>query len=108
LPSLAGREIDGQAIAWADDFAYTDPVDGSVSNSQGVRVVLADSSRLVLRLSGTGTEGATLRLYLEKHEPDASRHGMPAQTALAPLIALAQTLARIEHHTGMKAPTVMT
>jgi phosphoglucomutase len=108
LPSLAGREIAGQTIAWADDFAYTDPVDGSVSRAQGVRVVLADSSRLVLRLSGTGTEGATLRLYLEKHEPDASLHDLPAQTALAPLIALAQTLARIEHHTGLKSPTVIT
>ena len=108
LPTLAGRDIAGQTIAWADDFAYTDPVDGSVSKAQGVRVVLTDSSRLVLRLSGTGTEGATLRLYLEKHEPDASRHDIEAQTALAPLIALAQTLARIEHHTGMHTPTVIT
>ncbi len=108
LPTLAGREIAGQTIAWADDFSYTDPVDGSVSKAQGVRVVLADSSRLVLRLSGTGTEGATLRLYLEKHEPDASRHDVEAQTALAPLIALAQTVARIEHHTGMHSPTVIT
>ncbi len=108
LPSLAGREIAGQTIAWADDFAYTDPVDGSVSKAQGVRVVLADSSRLVLRLSGTGTEGATLRLYLEKHEPDATRHNIEAQTALKPLIDLAQVLARIEHHTGMATPTVIT
>ena len=108
LPSLAGREIAGQPIAWADDFAYTDPVDGSVSKAQGVRVVLADSSRLVLRLSGTGTEGATLRLYLEKHEPDVARHNIEAQTALKPLIDLAQTLARIEHHTGMASPTVVT
>jgi phosphoglucomutase len=108
LPTLGGTTVAGQDIAWADDFAYTDPVDGSVSQRQGVRVVLADSSRVVFRLSGTGTEGATLRVYLERHEPDASRHDVPAQQALAPLVALAEAVARIAHHTGMNAPTVMT
>ena len=108
LPNLAGQTIEGQRIAWADDFAYTDPVDGSVSQHQGVRVVLEDSSRVVFRLSGTGTEGATLRVYLERHEPDATRHDLPAQDALAPLVKLAHTLARIKHHTGMTQPTVMT
>ena len=108
LPSLAGTTVAGQAIAWADDFAYTDPVDGSVSERQGVRVVLEDSSRVVFRLSGTGTEGATLRVYLERHEPDANRHNTPAQEALQPLIDLAQTVANIRHHTGMTQPTVMT
>ncbi|MDQ7745330.1 alpha-D-glucose phosphate-specific phosphoglucomutase [Hydrogenophaga pseudoflava] len=108
LPTLGGSTVEGQQIAWADDFAYTDPVDGSVSQKQGVRVVLEDSSRVVFRLSGTGTEGATLRVYLERHEPDAARHDVPAQAALAPLIALARTLARIEHHTGMAQPSVMT
>jgi phosphoglucomutase len=108
LPALAGTTVAGQRIAWADDFAYTDPVDGSVSQQQGVRVVLEDSSRVVFRLSGTGTEGATLRVYLERHEPDASRHDLPAQEALAPLIGLAQALARITHHTDMHTPTVIT
>ena len=108
LPTLAGQTIAGQPVAWADDFAYTDPVDGSVSQKQGVRVVLQDSSRVVFRLSGTGTEGATLRVYLERHEPDASRQDIPAQEALAPLIALAEAVARIRHHTGMDAPSVMT
>jgi phosphoglucomutase len=108
LPALAGTTVAGQRIAWADDFAYSDPVDGSLSQQQGVRVVLEDSSRVVFRLSGTGTEGATLRVYLERHEPDASRHDLPAQEALAPLIALAQALARITHHTGMHTPTVIT
>ena len=108
LPALAGTTVAGQRIAWADDFAYTDPVDGSLSQQQGVRVVLEDSSRVVFRLSGTGTEGATLRVYLERHEPDASRHDLPAQQALATLIALAQALARITHHTGMHTPTVIT
>ena len=108
LPTLGGQTVAGQRIAWADDFAYTDPVDGSVSQRQGVRVVLEDSSRVVFRLSGTGTEGATLRVYLERHEPDATRHDLPAQQALAPLVALAQAVARITHHTGMSAPSVMT
>jgi phosphoglucomutase len=100
--------VAGQRIAWADDFSYTDPVDGSVSQRQGVRVVLEDSSRVVFRLSGTGTEGATLRVYLERHEPDAARHDVPAQQALAPLVQLAGELACIERHTGMRAPSVMT
>ena len=108
LPALGGTTLAGQAIAWADDFAYTDPVDGSVSERQGVRVVLQDSSRVVFRLSGTGTEGATLRVYLERHEPDAKRHDIPAQDALQPLIDLAQAVAQITHHTGMSQPTVMT
>ena len=108
LPALAGQTIAGQAIAWADDFAYTDPVDGSRSERQGVRLVLADSSRVVLRLSGTGTEGATLRVYLERHEPDPARHDLPLQQALAPLAALAEAVARIRHHTGRDQPDVMT
>ncbi|MEO0003582.1 MAG: hypothetical protein RLZZ22_1274, partial [Pseudomonadota bacterium] len=108
LPALAGQTMAGQTIAWADDFAYTDPVDGSRSERQGVRVVLADSSRVVLRLSGTGTEGATLRVYLERHEPDPARHDLPLQQALAPLAALAEAVARIRHHTDRDQPDVMT
>ncbi len=108
LPTLAGQTLAGQRIAWADDFAYTDPVDGSRSERQGVRVVLEDSSRVVFRLSGTGTEGATLRVYLERHEPDPSRHDLPAQQALAPLVQLAEAVAGIRQHTGMDQPSVMT
>ncbi len=108
LPTLAGQTMAGQTIAWADDFTYTDPVDGSRSERQGVRVVLADSSRVVLRLSGTGTDGATLRVYLERHEPDPARHDLPLQQALAPLAALAEAVARIRHHTGRDQPDVMT
>ena len=108
LPTLAGTTEAGCAIALADDFSYTDPVDGSVSQQQGIRVILSDGSRVVFRLSGTGTEGATLRVYLERHEPDASRHDIAAQTALQPLIALAESLAHIRAHTGMDQPTVMT
>ena len=98
----------GASIARADDFTYTDPVDGSVSQTQGVRLLLADGSRVVFRLSGTGTEGATLRVYLERHEPDATQHDRPVQDALAPLVGLAEAVAQIRHHTGMAAPSVMT
>jgi phosphoglucomutase len=108
LASLPGTTVAGCAIALADDFAYTDPVDGSVSQKQGIRVILTDGSRVVFRLSGTGTEGATLRVYLERHEPDASRHDLEAQTALKPLVALAEALAHIRTLTNMDKPTVMT
>jgi phosphoglucomutase len=108
LPTLAGTTIAGLPIALADDFAYTDPVDGSVSNKQGVRIILTDGSRVVFRLSGTGTEGATLRIYLERHEPNPARQDLPAQEALQPLVALAQTLAKVRQFTGMDQPTVMT
>jgi phosphoglucomutase len=79
-----------------------------VSQKQGVRVILTDGSRVVFRLSGTGTEGATLRVYLERHEPDATRHDLEAQTALKPLIELAEALAHIHALTGMAQPSVMT
>jgi phosphoglucomutase len=108
LSSLPGTSVAGCSIALADDFAYTDPVDGSVSQKQGVRVILTDGSRVVFRLSGTGTEGATLRVYLERHEPDATRHDLEAQTALKPLIDLAEALAHIRTLTGMAQPSVMT
>lgn len=108
LPGLPGQVLAGEPVALADDFAYTDPTDGSVSSKQGVRIILQSGSRVVFRLSGTGTEGATLRIYLERHEPDAARHDLPAQQALAPLIALAEQVARVKHWTGMDAPSVMT
>jgi phosphoglucomutase len=108
LPHLAGQTLAGQTVALADDFAYTDPVDGSVSRQQGVRVILQDGSRLVFRLSGTGTEGATLRIYLERHESDPARHDLPVQQALAPLVMLAEQLARVRHWTGLAQPSVTT
>lgn len=108
LPTLPGQQIAGARIALADDFAYTDPVDGSESRKQGIRILLEDGSRVVFRLSGTGTEGATLRVYLEQHEPDPARHGLPAQAVLAPLIALAESVAQIRAHTGMDQPSVCT
>ncbi|HND98004.1 MAG TPA: alpha-D-glucose phosphate-specific phosphoglucomutase, partial [Plasticicumulans sp.] len=108
LDSLPGTTVDGLAIEAADDFAYTDPVDGSVSRAQGVRVRLAGGARIVYRLSGTGTEGATLRVYIERAEPDRDRHGLDPQVALADLIAAAGRLAGIESHTGRSTADVIT
>jgi len=108
LATLPGQVVGGLAIASADDFAYTDPIDGSVSTAQGIRIGLADGSRVVFRLSGTGTEGATLRVYLERFEADPARHAIETQAALAPLIALAEQLAGIRERTGRDRPTVIT
>ncbi len=108
LDALPGQEVEGMRVAMADDFAYVDPVDGSVSRGQGLRVVFADGARLVLRLSGTGTEGATLRLYLERFEKDAARHGLGAAEQLGALARAAEQLAHIRRWTGMDAPSVVT
>jgi phosphoglucomutase len=108
LPALPGRVLAGLTVSRADDFGYTDPVDGSVSRGQGLRVFFDDGSRIVLRLSGTGTEGATLRLYLERFEPDAARHGIETQTALQPLIDAAEALTGVRARSGRAAPTVIT
>ena len=108
LPALAGQQLHGRRVTLADDFSYTDPVDGSLAQRQGVRVIFEDGARVVLRLSGTGTEGATLRLYLESFESDPSRHHLAAQAALAPLITIAHELARIEAHTCRREPNVVT
>ncbi len=109
LPFLAGQMPgEGFSVALADDFEYTDPVDHSVARHQGVRVVMTDGSRIVFRLSGTGTEGATLRLYLEKYEADPARHSIPTQQALAGLIAIAEQLAQIKERTGRDHPSVTT
>ena len=108
LPGLRGTHLAGQEVVLADDFCYVDPVDGSVSQKQGVRIGLADGSRVVFRLSGTGTEGATLRIYLERHAPDPASHDVPLQQALAPLCELAERVAHVRLHTGMDQPSVMT
>ncbi|MCE7795280.1 alpha-D-glucose phosphate-specific phosphoglucomutase [Sphingobium sufflavum] len=108
LDTLPGRVTAAGTIATADDFAYLDPTDQSVSNRQGVRILFEDGSRLVFRLSGTGTEGATIRLYIERYEPKTGDLAQAVDDALAPLIAAAQDLADISGHTGMDAPTVIT
>jgi len=108
LVTLKGQTFGGYEVAYADDFSYTDPVDGSVSTHQGIRIGFADGSRIVFRLSGTGTQGATLRLYLERYEADPSRHQQETQAALADLIQIADQVARIQDLTGRDKPTVIT
>ncbi len=108
LASLPGRQIEGMTVSAADDFAYTDPVDGSVSQKQGVRVMFSDGSRIVYRLSGTGTEGATLRVYLERYAAGPDGLDLDAQEALAPVIRAAHGLAGIAAHTGRSEPDVIT
>jgi len=108
LGALPGRQVEGLTISAADDFAYTDPVDGSVSNNQGVRILFADGSRIVMRLSGTGTEGATLRLYLERYAAGPEGLDLDPQVALAPVIRAAHQLAAIEGFTGRVTPDVIT
>jgi len=108
LAGLPGRQFDGYTVALADDFSYTDPVDGSVATQQGIRIIMTDGARIVLRLSGTGTQGATLRLYLERYEADPARHAIPTQAALAGLIGVAETVAQIRARTGRDAPSVTT
>ncbi|MFD1987691.1 alpha-D-glucose phosphate-specific phosphoglucomutase [Mesorhizobium newzealandense] len=108
LGALPGTSVRGMTIASADDFAYHDPVDGSTSERQGIRVLFEGGSRVVFRLSGTGTSGATLRVYIERYEPDKSRHDLDTQVALADLISAADDIAGIRSHTGRAKPSVIT
>jgi phosphoglucomutase len=105
LSSMPGQTFDSYEVAYADDFSYTDPVDGSVATKQGIRIGFTDGSRIIFRLSGTGTEGATIRLYVERYEPDASKHD---QDALGDLIQIADEVAQIKAKTGRDRPTVIT
>jgi phosphoglucomutase len=106
--TLPGKKFGSYTVALCDDFSYTDPVDGSVSTGQGIRVIFSDGSRIVFRLSGTGTEGATLRIYLEAFEPDVAKHKLDAQASLTELIGIALKLTELRSRTGREAPTVIT
>ena len=108
LPSLIGSHLNGRLVAQADDFSYTDPVDGSVSKNQGLRIVFDDGSRIVYRLSGTGTTGSTLRVYIERYEADPTKLAQETQTALADLINTAGDLAELGQRTGRVKPDVIT
>lgn len=108
LATLPGQRFGDLTVETADDFSYTDPIDGSVSSKQGIRILFEGGSRVVFRLSGTGTSGATLRVYVERYEPDASRHDTETQQALADLIAVADQIAEIGGRTGRQGPTVIT
>ncbi|KAL1219825.1 Phosphoglucomutase [Cardamine amara subsp. amara] len=106
--SKAGESYGNYVLQFADDFSYTDPVDGSVASKQGVRFVFTDGSRIIFRLSGTGSAGATVRIYIEQFEPDVSKHDMDAQIALKPLIDLALSVSKLKDFTGREKPTVIT
>ncbi len=105
---LPGQSLGNYTVDRCDDFSYTDPVDGSVSTGQGVRIMFTDGSRIVFRLSGTGTEGATLRIYLESFEPDVAQHHLDAQEALAELINIALEISELRKRAGREQPTVIT
>ncbi|CAI0547065.1 unnamed protein product [Linum tenue] len=106
--SKPGDQYGSYVLKFADDFSYTDPVDGSVASKQGVRFVFSDGSRIIFRLSGTGSAGATVRVYIEQFEPDVSKHDVDAQTALKPLIDLALSVSKLKEFTGREKPTVIT
>ena len=108
LSALPGKTFGDLTVAEADDFAYRDPVDGSMSEHQGIRVMFEGGARIVYRMSGTGTEGATLRIYLETYEPDLSRHELDTQETLEPLILIADRIAEIKARTGRGGPSVIT
>ena len=106
LPTLPGETFAGLTVETADDFAYTDPTDQSVSRNQGIRVLFQGGSRVVFRLSGTGTSGATLRVYLERYSADQLDRETPEM--LADIIAAADEIAGITRHTGRTEPDVVT
>ncbi|MCK8482686.1 alpha-D-glucose phosphate-specific phosphoglucomutase [Aliiroseovarius sp. S2029] len=108
LPALPGQQAGGLTVTGAEDFSYTDPVDGSVSTGQGVILSFDGEARAMLRLSGTGTQGATLRVYLEQYAPPGSAHDQDTHTALSKVIRATHDLAQIEHFTGRLAPDVIT
>ncbi|KAL5727793.1 phosphoglucomutase (alpha-D-glucose-1,6-bisphosphate-dependent) [Ranunculus cassubicifolius] len=106
--SKEGDKYGTYTLQFADDFTYTDPVDGSVAAKQGVRFVFTDGSRIIFRLSGTGSAGATVRIYIEQFEPDVAKHDVDAQIALKPLIDLALSVSKLKEFTGREKPTVIT
>jgi phosphoglucomutase len=108
LSSLPGKRLRGMTVEKADDFAYDDPVDGSRSTGQGIRILFEGGSRVVFRLSGTGTSGATIRVYIERYQPDRARLDRPTGEALADLVAAAGEVSELAARTGRAAPTVIT
>ncbi|KNC49567.1 phosphoglucomutase/phosphomannomutase alpha/beta/alpha domain I [Thecamonas trahens ATCC 50062] len=109
LDSWVGGKLDaGYVVRHADEFAYVDPVNGARASNQGIRFLFDDGSRIVFRLSGTGSSGATIRVYIEQYEPDASEASTPASEKLAPLVNLALSMSRMEEYTGRTEPTVIT
>ncbi len=108
LPSLNGQQFAGQRVTFADNFRYDDPIDGSTTEKQGLRILLESNSRVIVRLSGTGTQGATLRIYLERYVPPNENLNHDPQQALSDLISEINSLAEVQRITGMNTPTVIT
>tara|TARA_R110001592_G_scaffold76085_2_gene229909 strand:+ start:6499 stop:8133 length:1635 start_codon:yes stop_codon:yes gene_type:complete len=108
MPKLVGQRLAGRKVVYADNFSYTDPIDNSVSTNQGLRIGFEDGARIILRLSGTGTEGATLRVYIESYENRLDKLQQETQSALKELIVLADELAEITQRTNRTKPTVIT
>jgi len=108
LPKLIGSQLHGREVSYADNFSYTDPIDNSVSSHQGLRIGFRDGARLVFRLSGTGTQGATIRVYLESYEADTSQQHLSSEKALSELVAIALEVSQIEAITGRTSPDVIT
>ena len=106
--SLPGQTFGSYSVKTCDDFSYLDSIDGSISHNQGIRILFEDGSRIVFRLSGTGTEGATIRIYLEAFEPDSRKHHLDAQVALAEMIQIALLISQLKEKTGRDTPTVIT
>jgi phosphoglucomutase len=107
LADLKGQTFGDYQVAFADDFSYTDPIDGSVSEHQGIRVIFTDGSRIVYRISGTGTVGATIRIYLEKYEPDINKQDLEVQSALQSLAQIALELSQISKLSGKEKPDII-
>ncbi len=106
--TLSNKAFGKYVVKTADDFSYTDPIDGSISTNQGIRILFSDGSRIVFRLSGTGTDGATLRIYLEAFEPNLENHHLDAQVALGEMIKIALEISQLKQRAGREKPTVIT
>ncbi|MEE9411462.1 MAG: alpha-D-glucose phosphate-specific phosphoglucomutase [Methylococcales bacterium] len=108
LPGLAGQSFNGYTVTQADEFSYQDPIDDSISEHQGIRIFFDNDSRIIFRLSGTGTEGATLRIYLEQYEADSTKHQLDPQIVLSELIDIAEAISQVKQMTGRSEPSVIT
>jgi phosphoglucomutase len=107
LPRLAGQTFGGLTVERADEFTYEDPVDGSIAKGQGLRIFFRENARIVYRLSGTGTQGATIRVYLERYEADPARQALDPAEVFGPLAAIAQQIAEMARRTGRTGPSVV-
>ena len=106
--TLSGKQLGDYRVKHCDDFSYTDPIDESITTQQGIRILFEDESRIVFRLSGTGTQGATLRVYIERYVTDSELHNLETQDALSALIEIANNVAEIKSRCKRELPDVIT